>query len=70
MPFNYLGFNASERVAVNEAMENLIKDSDVAITSLEVSQATSLELNDMKIVEANIDSGIFASHVQTRQRRH
>ena len=59
MPFNYLGFNASERATVNEAMENLIKDSDVAITNLEVSQATSLELNDRKIVEANIDSGIL-----------
>ena len=59
MSFNYLGFNASERATVNEAMENLIKDSDVAITNLEVSQATSLELNDRKIVEANIDSGIL-----------
>ena len=36
-------------------MENLTKDSDVEIISLAVSQATALEFNDRKIVEANID---------------
>ena len=29
------------KATVNEAMENLIKDSDVSITSLEVSQVYS-----------------------------
>ena len=36
-------------------MENLTKDSYVEITSLAVSQATALEVNDRKIVEVNID---------------
>ena len=31
--FKYLEFNASERVTVNEVMENLTEDSDVVITS-------------------------------------
>ena len=31
-------------------MENITEDSDVAITSLAVSKATTLEINDMKIV--------------------
>ena len=57
--FKYLEFNASERAIVNEVMENLIEDSDVAITSLAVFQATALEFNDRKIVEANIDPEIL-----------
>ena len=57
--FKYLEFNASERATVNEVMENLTEDSDVAITSLAVSQATALEFNDRKIVEANIDPEIL-----------
>ena len=40
-------------------MENLTEDSDVTITSLTVSQATALEFNDRKIVEANIDPEIL-----------
>ena len=36
-------------------MENLIEDSDAAITSLAFSQATALEFNVRKIVEANIE---------------
>ena len=39
-------------------MKNLTEDSDVAITRL-VSQATALEFNDRKIVEANIDPEIL-----------
>ena len=35
-------------------MKNFTEDPDVAITSLAVSQATALEFNDRKIVEANI----------------
>ena len=57
--FKYLEFNAPERVTVNEVMENLTKDSNVEITSLAVSQATALEFNDRKIVEANIDPKIL-----------
>ena len=57
--FKYLEFNASEIATVNEVMENLIEDSDVAITSLAVFQATALEFNDRKIVEANIDPEIL-----------
>ena len=57
--FKYLEFNASERAIVNEVMENLIEDSDVAIISLAVFQATALEFNDRKIVEANIDPEIL-----------
>ena len=59
MLLKYLGFNASERATVNEVMENLNEDSDVAITSLSVSQATALEFNNRKIVEANIDPEIL-----------
>ena len=55
----YLEFNASERTTVNEVMENLNEDLDVAITNLAVSQATALEFNDRKIVEANIDPEIL-----------
>ena len=40
-------------------MKALTEDSDVAMTSLAVSQATALEFNDRKIVKANIDSEIF-----------
>ena len=40
-------------------MKTLTEDSDVAMTSLAVSQATALEFNDRKIVKANIDSEIF-----------
>ena len=40
-------------------MKTLTEDSDVAITSLAVSQATALEFNDRKIVEANIDPEIL-----------
>ena len=57
--FKYLEFNASERATVNEVLENLTEDSDVAITSLVVSQAATLELNDRKIVEANTDPKIL-----------
>ena len=57
--FKYLEFNALEIATVNEVMENLIEDSDVAITSLAVFQATALEFNDRKIVEANIDPEIL-----------
>ena len=57
--FKYLEFNASERATVNEVLENLTEDSDVAITSLVVSQAVTLELNDRKIVEANTDPKIL-----------
>ena len=59
MFFKYLEFNPSERATVNKVMENLTKDSDVKITSLTVSQATALEVNDRKIVEANIDPEIL-----------
>ena len=52
--FKYLEFNASERASVNEVMENLTEDSDVAITSLAVSQAAALKFNDRKIAEENI----------------
>ena len=55
----YLEFNASERATANEVMENLNEDLDVAITNLAVSQATALEFNDRKIVEANIDPEIL-----------
>ena len=57
--FKYLEFNASERASVNEVMENLTEDSDVAITSLAVSQAAAVKFNDRKIVEANIDPEIL-----------
>ena len=57
--FKYLESNASERATVNKVMENLIEDSDVAITSLAVSQATALIFDDRKIVEKNIDPEIF-----------
>ena len=57
--FKYLEFNPLERATVNKVMENLTKDSDVEITSLAVSQATALEVNDRKIVEANIDPEIL-----------
>ena len=40
-------------------MKTLTEDSDVAMTSLAVSQATALEFNDRKIVEANIDPEIL-----------
>ena len=40
-------------------MKTLTEYSDVAITSLAVSQATALEFNDRKIVEANIDLEIL-----------
>ena len=40
-------------------MENLTKDSDVAIASLAVSQATAVEFNDRKIVEANVHPQIL-----------
>ena len=40
--FKYLEFNATERATVNEVLENLTKDSDIAITSLAVSQAAAL----------------------------
>ena len=53
--FKYLEFDASERAIVNEVIENLSEDSHVVITSLAVSQATALEFNARKIVEANID---------------
>ena len=57
--FKYLEFNTSERATVNKIMENLTEDSDVAITSLAVSQAASLEFNDRKIEEENIDPEIL-----------
>ena len=57
--FKYLEFNASQRATVNEVMENLTEDSDVMIINLAVSQATALEFNDRKIVEANIDPEIL-----------
>ena len=57
--FKYLEFNASERVTVNEVMENLTEDSSVVITSLALCQATALEFKDRKIVKANIDPEIL-----------
>ena len=59
MFFKYLEFNAWEKATVNEVMENLTKYLDVGIKSLAVSQATALEFNDRKIVEANIDPEIL-----------
>ena len=40
-------------------MENLTKDSDIAITSLAMSQATAVEFNDRKLVEANVHPQIL-----------
>ena len=57
--FKYLEFNASERATGNEVIENLSKDSDVAISNLAVSGAPALEFHDREIVEANIDPEIL-----------
>ena len=55
MFFKYLPFNVSERVKVNEVMQELTKYLNVTITNQEMSQVKALKFDEKKTVEANID---------------
>ena len=53
MFFKYLPFNVSERVKVNEVMQELTKYLNVTITNQEMSQVKALKFDEKKTVEAN-----------------
>lgn len=55
MFFKYLPFNVSERVKVNEVMQELTKYLNVTITNQEMSQVKALKFDEKKTVEVNID---------------
>ena len=55
MFFKYLPFNVSERVKVNEVMQELTKYLNVTITNQEMSQVKALKFDEKKTVKANID---------------
>ena len=54
MFFKYLPFNVSERVKVNEVMQELTKYLNVTITNQEMSQVKALKFDEKKISSYSI----------------